>query len=159
MGILLPGVPGLRAMAGVALLALAPAAVSAPVYQWKDASGQTVYSDQPPPAGVSAEQMKLAAPPSAADVEASQQRTKAMQQQTEQLNAERQLRAQRAAAAAKQTEAEQAQEPEEEPEHNTYSDPQTYYPDRQPISRPRPPRGDLPLQPAQPIVNPGRPGR
>ncbi|MBF7730133.1 DUF4124 domain-containing protein [Pseudomonas sp. N040] len=129
-------------------------AVAAPVYQWKDASGQTVFSDQPPPAGVAAEQLTMPAPPSAADVEASQQRTKAMQQQADQLSAERRQREQRAAEAAKQAAAQQPEEPEE-PEQNTYYDPQAYYPDRQPISRPRPPRGDLPVRPAQPIVIPG----
>lgn len=156
---LLPRVLVLLSFAGAGLISLPLPAVSAPVYQWKDASGQTVYSDQPPPAGVTAEQLTMPAAPSAADVEASQQRTKAMQQQSEQLDAERRQREQRAAEAAKQTASQQAEEPEDEPEQNTYYDPQTYYPDRQPISRPRPPRGDLPVRPAQPIVIPGRPRR
>lgn len=148
----LPRLLRLRSLPGVVLLAIAPVVFSAPVYQWKDASGRTIYSDHPPPAGVAAEQIKMPAPPSAADVEAAQQRTKAMQEQTEQLREERLQREQRAAEAAKQAAPEQPPAPEEEPGQNSYYDPQDYDP-----SRPRPPRGDMPVRPVQPIVRPGRP--
>ena len=158
MGTLLPSLPRLHTVAGVVLLGLAPAAVSAPVYQWKDASGQTVYSDQPPPSGTPAEQLQMPAPPSEADAEAARQRTRDMQEQAEQLAEERRQREQRAAEAAKQAGA-HPPEPEEEPSQNTDYDPQNYYPDRQPISRPRPPYGDLPARPTHPIVRPGLPSR
>ena len=139
----LPRLRRVHSLAGVVLLALAPVAVAAPVYQWKDASGQTVYSDQPPPSGVPAQQLTMPPAPSAADVEAAQQRTKAMQEQTEQLSEERRQR-------------EQPLVPEEEAGQNSYYDPQNYYPPRQPISRPLPPRGDMPVRPAHPIARPGR---
>ena len=152
----LPRLLRLHSLAGVVLLALAPVAVAAPVYQWKDASGQTVYSDQPPPSGVPAQQLTMPPAPSAADVEAAQQRTKAMQEQTEQLSEERRQREQRAAEAAKQAAPEQPLVPDEEPGQNSYYDPQNYYPPRQPISRPLPPRGDMTVRPAHPIARPGR---
>jgi hypothetical protein len=50
------------------LAALALAVVTLPVaaatYKWTDANGRVVYSDQPPPAGVKAEIIGPAAPPS-----------------------------------------------------------------------------------------------
>ncbi|UTH74776.1 DUF4124 domain-containing protein [Chromobacterium sp. IIBBL 290-4] len=48
------------------LLALLPAAAAmADVYSWKDANGQTVYSDQPPP-NVAARKLNVRAPAAAA---------------------------------------------------------------------------------------------
>ena len=38
-------------------------AAAAPMYKWIDANGQTVYSDQPPPASVKAEIIKPPPPP------------------------------------------------------------------------------------------------
>lgn len=58
--------PILPLLAGLALAAAigAPAPADARIYKWTDADGNTVYSQQPPPSGVKAEQVDEAPPPS-----------------------------------------------------------------------------------------------
>ena len=150
--------------AGVALLP--HAAAQEPVYKWTDAAGNVTYSDQPPPEGRNAEQLQMPAAPSAADAEAAQQRSEALQRQADELMQERRLREQRAAEAAQAAKVAQAAQEAEQPvqEDNNYNyDP--YYntrpagPIHRPILRPRPPNTVLPPRPANPIARPGLPRR
>ena len=142
-----------------ALLGLPPSVTAQQqVYKWTDAAGNITYSDQPPPAGYGAEQLQMPAAPSAADVDASRERTEAMQRRTEELAQERRLREQRAAEAAQQAAAQaKAAEPVEKADsynNNSYYNPN--YPSHRPIIRPRPPR---PLRPTRPIARPRAPHR
>lgn len=135
--------------------ALPHATAQEPIYQWTDETGQTVYSDQPPPSGRPAEKLQMPAAPSAEDVEAARQRSEALKQQADELAEERRLREQRAAEAAQRTSPPvQAEDPAEQADdYGRYP----YYgtppgnPDRRPILRP----GSPPTRPTHPIARPG----
>lgn len=55
-------IAGLAIAAAVACLVL-PAPAAAALYKWTDANGRVVYSDQPPPANIKAEQFNATPPP------------------------------------------------------------------------------------------------
>jgi hypothetical protein len=131
------------------------AAAQNQIYHWTESNGEVIFSDQPPTSGQSAKQLQMPAPPSAADVEATQQRSDALKQQADAMASERQQRERLAAEAAQQTAPPAATEESSAPPHDDYHYPYYTTPPagigRPSIVRP----GDRPLRPTQPIARPG----
>jgi len=119
-----------------------------PIYKWVDSAGQVTYSSTPPPAGVQAEKMELASPPSEEQVQQAKERVKRDEEQARELK-----KARLELEAARKAEEDRRREMQSSPptvviEKPVYVPQPIYYP---PVIE-RPP-GGLPIKP-RPVPHP-----
>ena len=83
------------------LLSPSLAAPAEPIYKSVDEQGKVTYSAEPSAEGVSVEQLKVAPPPSADEVQRAEEQTQKLKEQAAELEKERKAREAEQAAAAK----------------------------------------------------------
>jgi hypothetical protein len=95
-------IAGTAIAAAVACLVLAAPAAAA-LYKWTDANGRVVYSDQPPPANIKAEQLNATPPPANPHAvrEMANQEAELKKRQAERAKADEQIAKARAEAEKK----------------------------------------------------------
>lgn len=91
------------AIAAVIACLLLPAPAAAALYKWTDANGRVVYSDQPPPANIKAEQLNATPPPANPHAvrEMANQEAELKKRQAERAKADEQIARTRAEAEKK----------------------------------------------------------